>query len=940
MTNPSGGQGPNTSSQGQGVVPAAPGVSGQTDKDGGALALPPVFAGGSAKESADLLFDLLIEVVRRHQPEIEAVLRGGTISDLAPEIVARALQAQGIWFQLNSIAEQNAAMRRRRQAERKNGQEGLRGTFANVMAEAVRLGLGAEEVRSLLSTLNIRPVITAHPTEAKRVTVLEKQRRIYLLLMELESVRWTDRERWALVDQLRDHIELLFLTGELHLAKPTVEEEVLWGLHFFNETLFDAVPDLMSTVERAFQRAYPGEALTLAPFVQFGSWIGGDRDGNPFVTTEVTEAALRSNALAALKHHRQKLLELLQALSIVENALPVPEGFRCALDRMLAQSGDRAAIIARNPGEDYRQFIGCILRKLDTTSACIEWKRDVAPSLAYADADALIADVQEVERALIASHCASIATDHVRPVLRAIEIFRFCSARLDLRENSTRLTDALQALWRVRTGSEPPAIDAPEWREWLLAELARPRREGEALPTFAPEIERTFEIFRLVRRGRERFDKQAFGTFILSMTRSVADILGAYLMAKEGGLFLDAAGVEICNLPIVPLFETIEDLRAGPQIMRELLAVPVLRRSIRRQGGVQEVMIGYSDSNKDGGYFTSNWELAKAQAKLTRAGKDAGVPIGFFHGRGGSVSRGGAPTGRAIAAQPAGSIRGSFRVTEQGEVVSFKYANRGTGAYQLELLSASVFEHALKSEKEDALVPKGEFDDAMEAMSGAGWAAYHALVADPDLITYFSAASPLEEISLLNIGSRPARRFGARSLADLRAIPWVFAWSQNRHIVTGWYGVGSAIANFLQIRGDHGLKLLHRMFESSRLFRLIIDEVEKTLLLVDLSVAREYSGLIAEEPVRDRVFARIEAEYKLTVEMVCRVSGGAQVAERFPQYRAGLAERLPTINQVNREQVELLRQFRAAESPELKEKYKTALLLSINCVAAGLGATG
>jgi phosphoenolpyruvate carboxylase len=439
---------------------------------------------------------------------------------------------------------------------------------------------------------------------------------------------------------------------------------------------------------------------------------------------------------------------------------------------------------------------------------------------------------------------------------------------------------------------------------------------------------------------RRKLDREAFGAFILSMTRSVDDILGAYVLAKEGGLYLDEAGTEICGMPIVPLFETIDDLRAAPGIMREFLRIPVVRRSTHWQGDVQEVMIGYSDSNKDGGYFASNWELYKAQTGLTRVGEDAGTAIAFFHGRGGSVSRGGAPTGRAIAAQPAGSIRGRFRVTEQGEVVSSKYANRGTALYQMELLAASVFEHALKSEREDALKPRPEFDDAMEALAGASRAAYSGLVGHPDLVTYFQAASPLEEISLLNIGSRPARRFGARSLKDLRAIPWVFAWSQNRHVITGWYGVGSAIKSLLDVRGEQGETLLANLYADSRLFRLIIDEVEKTLLLVDLDIARDYAGLVADEGVRDTIFALIADELALTREMVLRLSGAATVAERFPQFRNALQLRLSTVNEVNREQVELLRRFRGAESESEREAYKPALLLSINTVAAGLGATG
>ena len=507
----------------------------------------------------------------------------------------------------------------------------------------------------------------------------------------------------------------------------------------------------------------------------------------------------------------------------------------------------------------------------------------------------------------------------------------------------TRTTQALQALWWATAGhgdGNPPELGSRDWRGWLMRELARPRAGDRVISGLPAEAADLIAMFRQGGEVRRGLDRDAFGSFILSMTRSVDDILGAYLLAKEGGVFLDEAGTEICPLPIVPLFETIADLRAAPTIMRETLGIPLVRRSTKWQGGLQEVMIGYSDSNKDGGFVASNWELAKAQMQLTRVGEETGVPIAFFHGRGGSVSRGGAPTGRAIAAQPAGSIRGRFRVTEQGEVVSYKYANKGTALYQMELLAASVFEHALKSEREEALKPKREFDDAMEALAGASRAAFSVFMDHPDLVAYFQAASPLEEISLLNIGSRPARRFGARSLKDLRAIPFVFAWAQNRHIVTGWYGVGSALANFIEVRGEDGLALLRRMFKDSRLFRLIIDEVEKTLLIVDLDIARDYASLVEDARVRDAVLPMIEQELQLTREMVLKVSGGARIAERFADYRARLAARLPAVNEVNRMQVELLRRFRGAASEADRERFKSALLLSINTVAAGLGATG
>jgi phosphoenolpyruvate carboxylase len=905
---------------------------------------PAVISGISAKQAADLLFQLLLEVVRRHQPEIERVLLGGAnISGFTPELMARALQAQGILFQLLAIAEQNAAMRRRRYIERTRGRAALRGTFDHVLAEAAADGIAPEEIQTLLSGLRVRPVITAHPTESKRVTVLEKYRKVYLLLRELEQRRWTDRERAALIGDLRDQIELVWMTGELHLEKPTVQHEVSRGLHFFDKTLFDKTPEMLGLIDAALDQYYPGRSFDLPPFFQFGSWIGGDRDGNPSVTTRVTGWTLRQNALASLRHYISRITDLARALSITERALPVPPDFQVELTRALGGSGEANAIKKRNPGEPYRQYLSIVLHKLDTTIARVQGMDIGGPGAPYLSADELIQDLWVIERALVEANSPSIAADLVKPVRRAVEIFRFSTVRLDLRENTTKTTAALQALWWATAGhgdDNPPELGSREWRAWLFRALARPLTGPHLIPELPAEATELIDMFAQAAEVRHEIDRDAFGSFILSMTRSVDDILGAYLLAKEGGAFLDAAGTEICALPIVPLFETIADLRAAPTIMREALSVPLIRRSTHWQSNVQEVMIGYSDSNKDGGFVASNWELAKAQSQLTTVGAEMGTAIAFFHGRGGSVSRGGAPTGRAIAAQPAGSIRGRFRVTEQGEVVSYKYANKGTSLYQMELLAASVFEHALKSEREEALRPKREFDDILEALSGASRAAYIGLVTHPGLVQYFQAASPLEEISLLNIGSRPARRFGAQSLADLRAIPWVFAWAQNRHIITGWYGVGSAIASLLQVRGQQGEALLPHLFKDSRLFRLIIDEVEKTLLLVDLDIARDYASLVPDQGVRDMIFAMIAQELALTREMVLKVSGGSEIAARFPEHRRALAQRLPTINEVNREQVELLRRFRGASTEAEREAYKSALLLSINTVAAGLGATG
>jgi len=887
---------------------------------------------------AELLFDLLVAVVQRYEPQVAAVLRDErTTAGMPTALLARTLQAQGIWFQLLAIAEQNRDMRNRREAERERGLQQLRGTFANVFASAAAQGITGAQIRQALSNLRVRPVITAHPTEAKRVTVMELHRRIYLRLLELESPRWTERERHDLIRSISEEIELLWLTGELKLAKPTVDQEVAWGLYFFNENIFDVVPQILAKAERAFAQQFPDVPFELPLLFQFGSWIGGDRDGNPNVTSEVTCRTLWKTRLASLRRYRTRLVELIRKLSIEDHALALPDSFRRAVAEAIQSVPDREAIETRNRGEIFRQFLGCMLARIEVTLGHAEHDQPAPEKNGYSNADRFMDDIDLMRNALAAAGAQRLSDALLLPLRREVGVFRFSTVRLDVRENSLRINQTLAAMFRlVHKGAQPPAADSAEWKRWLLAELGTPRGEPRPYQGLPADAAETLATFRMIGRVRNQIDREAIGALILSMTRSAADVLGVYLLAKEGGLFADAAAVERCTLPIVPLLETIPDLRRAAAILKELLAVPLVQRSLHGQGKIQEVMIGYSDSNKDGGYLTAHWELAKAQSGLTRLGSEHGVTIAFFHGRGGSVSRGGAPTGRAIAASPAGSIRGQFRVTEQGEVVSFKYANRGTAAYQLELLGSSVVEHVLRSERELALIPVHEFHEAMEALSGTAWSAYRNLMELPSMLAYLQDSSPLEELSLLNLGSRPARRTEAKTLGDLRAIPWVFAWTQNRHMLPGWYGIGSGIEAFLAVRKERGMELLKRMFREARLFRLILDDVERTLLQVDLSIAAEYAGLIQDEAIREPILSRVAEEYRLTCKMILLISGDVAIGQRFPQFRRRLARRLRTLNEVSREQVRLLQEHRNEPSTEVRN----ALLMSINCAAAGFGATG
>ena len=890
---------------------------------------PPIGPDAYINELVDLLFERLLEVVRLRQPEIEPTLRGDSpLDDLPPALLLRTLQAYGIWFHLLAIAEENATIRTRRRIERDGGPDALPGTFSHVISQAAAAGVSAAALQDLLDRSLIQPVLTAHPTEAKRVTVLEIHRRIYRLLVELESARWTPRERAALIEGLRNEIDLLWLTGEIRLEKPSVEQEVAWGLHFFDETIFGRIPELLERLDAALARHYPESEFRIPPVLRFGSWIGGDRDGNPFVTAAVTRAALASSRQATLRHYCREIDRLLRSLSIAAHSVTVPPMFLSRVASALDRSGERTAIEARNPGEVFRQFLTCMLGRLGPD----------APD-AYESPDQLVADLLALEDGLVGARCAALARSLVRPVRRQVEAFGFTAASLDIRQNAMVINRTLQAIWRqAHAGLEPPAPDGEAWSSWLLAELARPLDSLPAFEALPPEAVETLATFRLMRDMAAQ-DRSALGTFILSMTARAADLLGVYLLAKYAGLFADAEGLESCTIRIVPLFETIDDLERAPAILRELLSLPLVRRTVRALGRTQEVMLGYSDSTKDGGFLSANWALFKAQIALARIGRQFDIQISYFHGRGGSVSRGGAPAGRAIEAQPAGSVRGRLRMTEQGEVVSAHYANRGTALAHMELLAASVLSHSLRANGESRPT-NPEFDEAMEALAGVAEAAYRRLADHPGLVTYYHAASPLAELAWLKLGSRPARRFGAKTLDDLRAIPWVFGWSQNRHLIPGWYGLGTALQRFMEIRGPEGEELLRRMFRTFPLFRLVIDEVEKTLPLVDLAIARRFASLVHDTALRDDIFALVEAEYGRTVLHLLRLTGEKALLDRFPNHRGRLDSRLPMLNRASRQQVELLRRVRSRAPGSDAGEDLVPLLLSINCVAAGLGWTG
>ena len=816
------------------------------------------------------------------------------------------LQALTIWFQLSRIAGENSEVRDRRLTETRDGAQAVPGTFADAMAV---IGLDAPGFAKIADRLSVGPTLTAHPTEAKRVTVLEIHRRIYRHLVALETQRWTPRERAGILSDIEGEIDLLWMTGELRLERPSLEDEIQWGLQFFRDSIFDAVPQVFDQFERAAVETF-GEAPQVTPCIHFHSWIGGDRDGNPNVTADCTARALQAGHETALALYDDRLTRAAARLSISDRIEPLADTHRARLCAIIESSG----VAPRNPNELFRQALSAVLEKLRAQS--------------YSHLSDFTDDLEAIDNALVSIGAEVLARRYVRPIRWQASVFGFRTVTLDIRQNSTVTTNTIAEVWGL-AGGDVPEYGSAGWADRLRRELGAPDLAPVDPRELGEQGAELGALLHLMNRARVGPDRQALGPFILSMTRSADDLLGVFLLARYAGF-----GAETLDIKVVPLFETIEDLRAAPAILNQLLAVPLARRSLKAQGTDLEIMLGYSDSNKDGGYFASTWELYRAQRRIMRALAEHGLKPAFFHGRGGSVSRGGAPTGRAIAAQPAGTIDGRLRITEQGEVVSANYANRGTAAAHLELLASSALLHSSDTR---GRIAEPEFEDALEALSGLSQTTYSTLLNAPGFISYFQSASPVEELANLRIGSRPARRFGAATLDDLRAIPWVFAWSQNRHLITGWYGIGSAIDNFRRFRGARGDEVLRRMFSASKLFRLIIDEAEKSLSQSDMEIAREYAALVPDAGDRDAIFGLIASEHERAREGILWLTETREIASRFPRLQARFTRIRADLDRINRLQIALLYESRSGADGN---RVPIPLLQTMNAISAGLGWTG
>jgi len=845
-----------------------------------------------------MLHALFADFLKAQEPRLHDVLASARALDAHEgALLIKALQSIGIRFQLSAIAEQIAETRKLRLVEAAGGADAVVGSFHRTLARAAGRGCTDADVAAALADLQVVPTIASHPTEAKRVTILESHRRIYRTLVELEADGVTPRERERLIVRLKNAIALLWMTGELRLEWPTLDEELSWCLHLFNETLFSETQEAGERLTDAVRRHFPNAGAATPAFLTYHTWIGGDCEGNPDVTAETIRHALQRYRDNAIQHHAAQFDRLVETLSISDQVSPPDETFLGRLDACLQATGQAASIRRRNPHEPFRQFcVACAMRLRQTAG---RRDSDEGQAVPYGTPGELIDDVRALEQGLRAIGASGVADSDVAPLGHLIDSVGFRTAALDIRAHAGAIERAAAALV---SGAQPSDDDA------------------------ADEQRRTVALFELLAEPRP--DPDALGTLLLSGTSSSDDVMHVVRLAEA---LTATEGLP----PIVPLFETLESVSAAPAILDELLSDPQGRSTLADRSGVVEIMLGYAECNRECGQLSSVWALHKAQSALLTVSRRHRVPLRFVHGRGGALSRGRAPTGRAIAAQPAGTVSGRLRVVEQGEAVSANYANPGTAGTHLELLGAGVLAHTLGATP-GALVQQGEpwMDEVMETLSQDSRSAYRELITMPGFQDYFQSASPVREFSSLRVGS-PATAPGARTGASApSSVEWVFAWSQNRHLLTGWYGLGSALDRRI---ADGGLEPLRSMFATLKVFRLVINEVEKTLHQTDLAIAARYAGLVQDASVRDRVFEAIRTEHELTVRHLLAITGQIDIAERFPGFRHRIADAAPLIDRCNAWQVGLLKSHRADPGQSWT---RTPLLLSMHCIATGLGWAG
>ncbi len=883
----------------------------------------------------DEVEQLRLAAIARRDPSVANPVQPAPRHPFAadPQHSYQLARAFSLYFELINLAETNHRKRRRLAHQLESETPPQRGSLRGTLRALRQAGHSPETIRTLLAEVQITPVFTAHPTEIARRSVMFKRRRISDLLERLDRIPVPGSTLESLEADLLAEITALWQTDDVRALRPTVRDEIRMALDYYEASLFDTLPILYAEVQQALAAeladARPPSLAGLPLLVTFGSWIGGDRDGNPFVTPETTAEALGMARDLLFAHYLERFQGLFDQLASSTQQVAVSAQLAARVEHYLAEAGTGEAVLRslheRFPHEPSRLLVSSIMLRLGgqpQTSVVPAATSGSAPALPpYPGAEALLEDLQILRDSLETNDGQRLSSMLVDPLILEVRTFGLYLQALDIRQHA-----------RVHTAA--------------LFELADTTHGDVLAPSLTPQTQELLETFRAIAALKQIHPPEALPRYVISGATSAEDVLNVIRLARLGGVRVEGSEADP-GLQPVPLFESIEDLRNAGSICRQLWTSPSYIPLLESWGRTQEVMLGYSDSNKDGGMISSTWEIYKAHRALHTVARDTGITLRLFHGRGGTVGRGGGPTHRAIFAQPTGSFSGRLRLTEQGEVLNWKYSDVILAERNLELMIAASLDALARPTNPDGdphlngLLPAA-WEQTLDQLSATSYVFYRThIVDDPEVVTYFEQATPVAELEHARIGSRPAKRSDAsaqkkRSMEDLRAIPWVFGWMQSRHLVPAWFGVGHALSRFVDSTPT-GLEHLQSIFRSFPLFIDMLRNVEMALSKADFGIARLYAELVEDPALRDRVFSMLEAEFNRTRRMLLAVTGQTNLLERNPVLEHSIRLRNPYVDPLSLLQIDLLRRKRAGEdSPELNR----AITATINGVSAGLRNTG
>lgn len=881
----------------------------------------------------------LIETVRqnsiRFRRDADVAARAeleNTLDTLTNDQTTHLIRAFSYFSHLVNLAEDQHHIRRTR-AHLIAGSAPRRGSLAHTIETLFAGENAVDNLNTFFQTAEVSPVLTAHPTEVQRKSILNCQMVITRLLDERDRMQLTPEESRANEDALQRAVLTLWQTRMLRMSKLSVLDEVENGLSFYDYTFLRELPHLYAGLEDLLaSKDQRFEKTELPSFMRLGSWIGGDRDGNPFVTASVLEKTLTMQSTRAFKFYLEELHTLGSQLSMATLLVKVSPELVALSERSPDHSPHRA-------DEPYRLAVSGVYARLASTfKNLLGLDPVIAPcgiADAYANAEELVADLDIIHQSLSDNGSIGITRGRLRHLRRAVRVFGFYLAPIDLRQNSDVHERVVAELLQAANPSlKYLDLNEDQRIEVLIAEISSSRPLASPYLTYSEETQSELAIYRAACTAQQRYGKGAVPNCIISKTDGVSDMLELALLLKESGLLHPAEARLDVN--IIPLFETIGDLQNSAPAMDRLFGIPAYARLLASRNNAQEVMLGYSDSNKDGGFLTSGWELYKAEIDLVEIFAKHQVRLRLFHGRGGSVGRGGGPSYQAILAQPAGAVQGQIRLTEQGEVITAKYANPEVGRRNLEVLAAATMEASLLAHTE--LAPRPEFLKTMEALSENAFKAYRNMVYETEgFEQYFWESTVISEIAGLNIGSRPASRKKSTAIEDLRAIPWVFSWSQCRLMLPGWFGFGSAVKQYLEANPSNGLQTLQAMFKDWSFFSTVLSNMEMVLAKSDIGIASRYAQLVKDDELRNRIFPRLEAEHALTITVLKQISGREDLLSDNPLLKRSIVNRFPYLSPLNHVQIELLKRYRQGDEDE---RVRRGIHLSINGIAAGLRNSG